>query len=50
MTPGTALRLARHLGTTPDFWLGLQIEFDVETAQDGMDEEMAAITPRASAG
>ena len=46
MTPDTALRLARYLGTTPDFWLGLQAQFDIETAQGGMSEEIAAIKPR----
>ena len=43
VTPDTALRLARYLGTTPDFWLGLQAQFDIETVQDGMGEEIAAI-------
>ena len=49
ITPDTALRLARYLGTTPDFWLGLQTQFDLETAQDGMSEEIAAIKPRSAA-
>jgi antitoxin HigA-1 len=44
--PDTALRLARYWGTTPDFWLGLQAQFDLETAQDGMSQEIAAIRPR----
>jgi len=46
VTPDTALRLARYLGTTPDFWIGLQAQFDLETAQDGMSEDIAAIRPR----
>ena len=46
VTPDTALRLARYLGTTPDFWLGLQAQYDIETAQDGMSAEIAAIKPR----
>jgi antitoxin HigA-1 len=46
VTPDTALRLARYWRTTPDFWLGLQARFDLETAQDGMSEEIAAIKPR----
>ena len=29
----TALRLARYLGTSPDFWLGLQLEYDLRVAQ-----------------
>ena len=34
ITPETALRLARHLGTSPEFWLGLQSDYDLEKAQD----------------
>ncbi|MCH8542410.1 MAG: HigA family addiction module antidote protein [Alcanivorax sp.] len=32
VTADTALRLARVLGTTPQFWLGLQADFDLEEA------------------
>jgi addiction module HigA family antidote len=49
VTPDTALRLARYWGTTADFWLGLQAQFDLETAQDGMSAEIAAIKPRNAA-
>jgi len=30
----TALRLARYLGTSAEFWLGLQSDFDLEKAKD----------------
>lgn len=30
----TALRLARHFGTTERFWLNLQARFDLETQRD----------------
>jgi addiction module HigA family antidote len=30
----TALRLARALGTTPDFWLNLQKQYDLDCARD----------------
>ena len=33
ITPDTALRLSRFFGTTPQFWLGLQNDFDLEEAQ-----------------
>jgi addiction module HigA family antidote len=33
ITADTALRLAQYLGTTPDFWLGLQMQYDLERAQ-----------------
>jgi addiction module HigA family antidote len=29
VTPATALRLAKFLGTTPDFWLSLQLRWDL---------------------
>ncbi len=34
ITPDTALRLARYFNTTPEFWMNLQITFDLETAKD----------------
>ena len=30
---GDALRLSKYFGTTPDFWLGLQMEFDLRRAK-----------------
>ncbi|OHD69511.1 MAG: addiction module antidote protein, HigA family [Spirochaetes bacterium RBG_16_49_21] len=29
ITADTALRFSKFFGTTPDFWLGLQIEYDL---------------------
>jgi addiction module HigA family antidote len=49
VTVDTALRLARYWGSTPDFWLGLQAQFDLETAQDAMTADIAAIEPRTAA-
>jgi addiction module HigA family antidote len=34
VTPNTALRLARYLNTTPDFWLNLQLQYDLDIAED----------------
>ena len=30
VTADTALRLARYFGVSPQFWLGLQADFDIE--------------------
>ncbi len=30
ITADTALRLSKYFGTTPQFWLGLQNDFDIE--------------------
>lgn len=34
VTAETALRLARYFGTTPQFWLGLQADYDLDVATD----------------
>ena len=46
VTPDTALRLARYLGTTAEFWLGIQTHYDIERAQRAIGEDIAAIRPR----
>ena len=33
ITPDTALRLAHYFGTTPEFWLNLQVAYDLKIAQ-----------------
>lgn len=32
VSPGTALRLARYFGTTPEFWLNLQMTYELQRA------------------
>ena len=34
ITADTALRLARFFGTSAQFWLGLQLDYDLDVAQD----------------
>lgn len=34
ITAGTALRLACYFGTTPEFWLNLQRDYDLAIAED----------------
>ena len=34
VTADSALRLSRYLGTSADFWLGLQADYDLDTASD----------------
>src|SRR5579884_1000230 len=34
ITADTALRLGRYFGTTAQFWLNLQVRYDLECAQD----------------
>ena len=33
ITPDTALRLSHYFGTTPEFWLNLQLAYDLKIAQ-----------------
>ena len=49
VTGDTALRLARYFGTTPEFWLNLQRDHDLERAEIAVgDEIMAKVRPRAA--
>ena len=34
ITADTALRLARYFGNSPQFWLGLQMQYDLDVAED----------------
>jgi addiction module HigA family antidote len=36
----TALRLARYFGVSPQFWLGLQAEYDLDIASDLLGERL----------
>ncbi|SDD92733.1 addiction module antidote protein, HigA family [Rhodospira trueperi] len=45
----TALRLARYFGTTPEFWLNLQRDYDLEKAMiEAGDQITATVHPRAA--
>ena len=39
----TALRFSKYFGTTPDFWLGLQIEYDLREESGIKAKEIKAI-------
>jgi antitoxin HigA-1 len=39
-TAGTALRLARYFGTSPQFWLGLQADYELDVAKDAWGERL----------
>jgi plasmid maintenance system antidote protein VapI len=44
------LRLARYLGTSAEFWLGLQLEYDLRTARRTRLREIEkAVRPRSAA-
>lgn len=40
ITGETALRLARYFGTSPEFWLGMQKDYDLQVARDEFEAEV----------
>ena len=48
MTPSTALRLAKFLGTSPDFWMNLQLRWDLYHAQQDEGKELKSIRSHAT--
>lgn len=46
VTADTALRLSRYFGTTPEFWMGMQAQYDLERAQDATAAALRRIQPR----
>jgi addiction module HigA family antidote len=49
ITPSTALRLGRFLGTSADFWMNLQMRWDLFQAKKAEQNDLARIQPRARA-
>lgn len=47
LTADTALRLARYFGTSPEFWLNLQLAYDLRHAQQQAGARIAQeVAPR----
>jgi addiction module HigA family antidote len=45
----TALRLARFFGTSVEFWLNLQSQYDADIARAALGQELESIAPFAMA-
>lgn len=46
VTPNTALRLSRYFGTTPEFWLNLQMTYELrKAAQEEWEHIVEEIEP-----
>ena len=43
ITPDTALRLAKYFGNRPDFWMNLQLRFDLYQAERTDNEDLKKI-------
>lgn len=49
ITADTALRLARYFGNSPQFWLGLQLDYDLDCEQDKIGKKLEKeVQPRAA--
>ena len=50
VTADTALRLARYFGNSPEFWLGLQLEYDLRLARQAKQKHIErTVRPRSAA-
>jgi addiction module HigA family antidote len=49
VTPSTALRLAKFFGNAAEFWMSLQLRWDLAQARAAEQEELERIEPRAPA-
>lgn len=47
ITADTALRLARYFNMSPEFWMELQMDYDLETTAEALDSKLQEeIRPR----
>ena len=46
VTPSTALRLSKFFGTSPDFWMNLQLRWDLYHALREEADQIDSIRPR----
>lgn len=50
ITAETALRLGRYFGTTAQFWMNLQANYEIEAARDLLEEQIERqVKPRRAA-
>lgn len=51
VTADTALRLGRYFGMSPQFWLGLQMDYDLDVAEEELRGRLKKeVRPRAAVG
>jgi addiction module HigA family antidote len=51
ITADTALRLARYFKMSPQFWLGLQMDYELDMAEDMLEGRLEKeVTPRSATG
>ena len=50
ITAETSLRLARYFKMSPDFWLGLQMDYDLDVESDNLGDRLTREVSRYSRG
>ena len=51
ITADTALRLARYFSMSPHFWLGLQMDYELDQAEDALSDRLdREVRPRSNTG
>ncbi len=45
ITADTAMRLSRYFGTTPGFWMNLQMRYELDRAEDTLGDTLNGIVP-----
>ena len=45
ITADTAMRLSRYFGTTPGFWMNLQMRYELDRAEDVLGDTLSGIVP-----
>ena len=51
VTADTALRLSRYFGMSPQFWLGLQMDYELDVAEDLLEGRIEQeVTPMSATG
>src|SRR5438132_13755131 len=49
INPSIALRLAKYFGMSPDFWMNLQLRWDLYQTRPAESEDLDAIRPHVAA-
>lgn len=47
ITADTAMWLSRYFGTTPGFWMNLQMRYELDRAEDALGDTLSGIVPLA---
>ena len=50
ITADTAMRLSRYFGTTPGFWMNLQMRYELDRAEDALGDTLTGIVPLVPVG